>query len=83
MVFPKFAVAAGSAIVIVSLPVAVSAQSQQIQQIMRYCRPDAERLCPGVPPGGGRIVRCLKAHKMEMSVGCAMTLRRIKARMGG
>ena len=42
-----------------------------------------ERLCPGVPPGGGRIVRCLKAHKMEMSVGCAMTLRRIKARMAG
>ena len=52
-------------------------------QAMRYCRADMERLCSGVPPGGGRIVRCLKAHKMEMSVGCAMTLRRIKARMGG
>jgi hypothetical protein len=38
---------------------------------------------PGVPPGGGRIARCLKAHKMEISVGCAMTLRRIKSRMGG
>jgi hypothetical protein len=54
-----------------------------MQQAMRYCRPDMERLCPGVPPGGGRIIRCLKAHKMEMSVGCAMTLRRLKARMGG
>ncbi len=42
-----------------------------------------ERLCPGVPLGGGRIARCLKAHKMEISVGCAMTLRRIKSRMGG
>jgi hypothetical protein len=83
MAFRKFAVAATSAIVILSLPGAVSAQSNQIQQIMRYCKPDAERLCPGVPPGGGRIIRCLKAHKMEMSVGCAMTLRRIKARMHG
>ena len=83
MVFRKFVVATASAIVIMSLPAAVSAQSNQIQQAMRYCRPDMERLCPGVPPGGGRIVRCLKAHKMEMSVGCAMTLRRIKARMGG
>jgi hypothetical protein len=54
-----------------------------MQQAMRYCRADMERLCSGVPPGGGRIVRCLKAHKMEMSVGCAMTLRRIKSRMGG
>ena len=83
MAFRKFAAAAVSAIVIMSLPAAVFAQSNQIQQIMRYCKPDAERLCPGVPPGGGRIIRCLKAHKMEMSVGCAMTLRRIKARMGG
>jgi hypothetical protein len=83
MAFRKFAAAAVSAIVIMSLPAAVFAQSNQIQQAMRYCRPDMERLCPGVPPGGGPIVRCLKAHKMEMSVGCAMTLRRIKARMAG
>ena len=71
MVFRKFVVARASAIVIISLPAAVSAQSNQIQQAMRYCRPDMERLCPGVPPGGGRIARCLKAHKMEISVGCA------------
>jgi hypothetical protein len=83
MAFRKFTVAATSAIVILSLPGAVSAQSNQIQQIMRYCKPDAERLCPGVPSGGGRIIRCLKAHRMEMSVGCAMTLRRIKTRMHG
>ena len=83
MAFRKFAVAAASTIVIMSLPAAVFAQSNQIQQAMRYCRPDMERLCPGVPPGGGRIARCLKTHKMEISVGCAMTLRRIKSRMGG
>jgi hypothetical protein len=83
MAFRNFALAPTSAIVIVSLSTAVFAQSNQMQQAMRYCRADMERLCPGVPPGGGRIVRCLKAHKMEMSVGCAMTLRRIKARMGG
>jgi hypothetical protein len=41
MAFRKFAVAAASAIVILSLPAAVFAQSNQIQQIMRYCKPDA------------------------------------------
>ena len=57
MAFRKFAVAATSAVVIVSLPAAVAAQSNQIQQIMRYCKPYAEQLCPGAPPSGGRIAR--------------------------
>ena len=49
---------------------------------MAYCKADYERLCPGVPPGGGRIVGCLKAHKMEVSVGCAKALQKIKSEMG-
>jgi hypothetical protein len=47
-----------------------------------YCKADAERLCPGVPMGGGRIVGCLKEHKMEVSVGCAKAIQHIKAEMG-
>jgi len=79
----KFAVVSASAVAILSLQTVVSAQSNEMQQVMRYCKPDAERICPGVPPGGGRIIRCLKAHEMEISVGCAKTLQRMKARMGG
>jgi hypothetical protein len=44
-----------------------------------YCKADSERLCPGVPMGGGRIVGCLKEHKMEISVGCARAIQKIKA----
>jgi len=47
-----------------------------------YCKADAERLCPGVPMGGGRVVGCLKEHKMEVSVGCAKAIQHIKAEMG-
>jgi len=47
-----------------------------------YCKADSERLCPGVPMGGGRIVGCLKEHKMEVSVGCAKAIQHIKAEMG-
>ena len=46
-----------------------------------YCKADAARLCPGVPMGGGRIVGCLKARKMEVSVGCARAIQHIKAEM--
>jgi Cysteine rich repeat len=47
-----------------------------------YCKEDAARLCPGVAPGGGHLVGCLKEHKMEVSVGCAKAIQHIKAEMG-
>ncbi len=47
-----------------------------------YCKADVARLFPGVEPGGGRIVGCLKQHKMEVSVGCAKAIKKMKAEMG-
>ena len=49
---------------------------------MKYCKADVARLCPGVQMGGGRIIACLKEHKMEVSVGCAKFLQAMKAKMG-
>lgn len=49
---------------------------------MTYCKADVERLCPGVEPGGGRIIKCLKEHKMEMSIGCGKALQKLKGEMG-
>jgi hypothetical protein len=49
---------------------------------MKYCKADFERLCPGVQPGGGRIIGCLKAHKEEVSIGCGKALQAMKAKMG-
>ncbi len=48
------------------------------EMLMQYCKPDIERLCPTVPPGEGRLMKCLMAHKMQMSVGCAETLKKLK-----
>ena len=48
---------------------------------MALCKSDVARLCPGVEPGGGRVLQCLKAHKMEMSVGCAKAMQKMKAKM--
>ena len=79
MSFRKDFVAGVSAIALASLSQVATAQ---MEEVMKYCKADAERLCPGVEPGGGRIVKCLKAHKMEMSIGCGKTLQSIKAKMG-
>jgi hypothetical protein len=54
----------------------------QQAEAMRYCKADIARLCPGVQPGGGRIIGCLKAHKEEMSIGCGKALQAMKAKMG-
>ena len=76
----KLAVTGLTAFALLLLPAAALAQAQSA--IMTYCKADVERLCPGIEPGGGRIVKCLKAHKMEMSVGCALALKKMKAGMG-
>jgi Cysteine rich repeat len=69
-----------------SLAALVSAAPNALAQqaaAMKYCKADYERLCPGVQMGGGRILGCLKEHKMEVSVGCAKALQAVKGKMGG
>jgi hypothetical protein len=34
------------------------------------CKADVERLCAGIPPGGGRLSACLKANEAQLSPGC-------------
>ena len=51
------------------------------EAIEKYCPDDVKRLCAGVEPGEGRIMKCLKKHKEEMSVGCAEALRELKRSM--
>jgi len=55
---------------------AIAAQStladgqQSLAALREACSDDAQRLCAGVQPGGGRIVACLKEHKDSLSDRC-------------
>jgi|HubBroStandDraft_1064217.scaffolds.fasta_scaffold01015_3 hypothetical protein len=59
-------------------PPAPSQQAQQAQQAFieaqRACDGDIQTLCPGVQPGGGRIIACLKEHKDQVSNGCKQAI---------
>jgi hypothetical protein len=42
------------------------------------CRDDIEKLCPGTPPGGTRLMQCLTKNHSRLSAGCAEKLREIR-----
>lgn len=48
-------------------------------ELVKYCKTDIQRLCNTVKPGDGRILACLKAHKKEMTVGCAQALQKLQS----
>jgi hypothetical protein len=74
--------ALASALTLAALVSVASSALAQQAEAMKYCKADVGRLCPGVQMGGGRIIACLKEHKMEVSVGCAKALQAMKAKMG-
>ncbi|MDE2595017.1 MAG: cysteine rich repeat-containing protein [Burkholderiales bacterium] len=57
----------------------------QHDQAAEACKDDAAKLCPGVKPGEGRIMECLKEHKSEVSSECkkAVAKHRRAKRRGG
>ena len=54
----------------VSLAGAQAAGQPSMAAIRAACAEDAQKLCAGVQPGGGRIVACLKEHKDALSDRC-------------
>jgi hypothetical protein len=70
-----------SALALAALSLTRPAVAAAQAEFLSYCKADVARLCPGVQMGGGRIIGCLKGHKMELSVGCAQGLQKMKAQM--
>ena len=61
------AAGSGTAMAQAQAPAMSRAQARAVAQA---CRPDANRLCPGVQPGGGRILACLRNQAPQLSPTC-------------
>ena len=53
---------------------------QALADARTACASDVQKLCAGVPSGGGRIIACLKQHQAEVSDGCKQVI--VKAMRG-
>jgi hypothetical protein len=67
-------------VVLISLSGPQAAKAQR--GALAACKADAEKICPGVAPGGGKLIECLKQHENDVTIGCAKELKAIKAKMG-
>ena len=45
------------------------------------CQADVERLCAGIPKGGGRIAACLKANEAQVSPACKAELASVRRKV--
>jgi hypothetical protein len=44
------------------------------------CKSDVDKLCPGIQPGGGRIIACLKQNQAQVSAACKDALAKARER---
>lgn len=70
-----FAALAGLVLATTVAPV----QAQDRGAMRQACGQDVARLCPGVKPGGGRIIACFKEKAAELSPGCRTALQQAQA----
>lgn len=59
------------------IPVAALAQTAEQKAA---CKADYKKFCPGVMPGGGRLIQCLSQHINDLTPACQKA---VKASSGG
>ena len=80
--------AAAAALFLGAAGLAAAQQPANSQMMMsgpvkQACAGDVKTLCPGVEPGGGRLMQCLHQNSEKVSPKCKSALAEAKAARGG
>ncbi len=54
----------------------MKARAEKAERVREECKPDVEKFCKGIAPGGGRIRSCLRARQAELNPACAADFKR-------
>jgi hypothetical protein len=52
----------------------ITTSPSAIADVKTACMADYLALCASVPPGGGRIVACMKEHRAQVSIACKVAV---------
>jgi hypothetical protein len=65
---------AAEAVLVAAFTFAGTTAQAQSASVQSACMGDYQKLCSGTLPGGGRVAKCLVAHKDELTDGCKTAL---------
>jgi len=69
-----------SAVLVLSSGGVLAADQPQSGSPRAACQADVAKLCPGIQPGGGRIIGCLKQNEAQVSTSCKEAIAKGRAR---
>jgi len=68
-----------TSIIAATLVAALPAFAQNQAALRNACQADFARNCPGVSPGGGRLITCFKEKQAQFSDGCKAAMQSAQA----
>jgi len=69
-----------TALVATALLATLPALAQERGALRTACQADFARNCPGVRPGGGRLIACFKEKQAQFSQDCRTAMQTARAR---
>jgi len=69
-----------TALLATALVATLPAFAQDQAALRTACKADFASNCPGVKPGGGRLIACFKEKQAQFSEGCRTAMQSARAR---
>jgi Cysteine rich repeat len=56
----------------------LAAAKARYDEFVKACKSDADKYCKSIPPGGGRILSCLKGREADLQADCKAQFHRAR-----
>jgi Cysteine rich repeat len=56
----------------------LTAAKARYDEFVKACKSDADKYCKSIPPGGGRILSCLKGRESDLTADCKAQFHRAR-----